>query len=441
MFRSFPARIRFGASTSAYQIEGAFAEGGRGRTAWDVERGRNADGNIVGPVGDVACDHYHRFRSDVRLMKELGLETYRFSISWVRIFPEGEGKVNEEGVAFYDALIDELLAAGIVPAVTIWHGDLPYAFAKNGGWAERAMIFRYVAYATFLFERFGDRVKTWYTHNEPWCESFLNDGPLPRQLAIAHHLLVAHALAVQAYRRSPHGDGKIGIVLNLARQYPASPDPRDVEAARNVDGFLNRWFLDPVLRGRYPADMIERYARLGAKPPVAEGDMALLSDHPSDFLGINVYSRGVQAYDPDDPFLNSRDACPEDAVRTEMGWEVRPESLYDLLVDLEARFPGLSVQITENGAAFKDENVVDGIVRDDDRLAYYKGNLLALERAIRHGVDVTAYYAWSLFDNFEWGSYEMKFGIVKVDFATLERSVKKSGRWYADVIRRRGVEE
>jgi len=432
----FDDTIAFGAATSAYQIEGAVDADGRGKTVWDV-RAPDADGR---PTGDVACDHYHRFREDVRLMRELGLENYRFSISWVRIFPDGEGAPNEKGVAFYDALIDCLLDAGIRPAVTIWHGDLPLALERRGGWAERGTIDSYLAYARFLFDRFGDRVKTWYTHNEPWCAAFLSDGPLPRQLAIAHHLLVAHALAVRCYREHRNGDGKIGIVLNLARQYPASADPDDVRAAKNVDGFLNRWFLDPVLRGRYPADMVARYASLFAAPPVAPGDMELLEDAPSDFLGINVYTRGVQRHDPGNAFLEAAEADVPGAIRTEMGWEVCPAALFDLLADLQERYGAIEIQITENGAAFRDDVVVDGIVQDDDRVAYLKGHLLAVAEALRHGCRVTAYYAWSLLDNFEWGTYEKKFGLIKVDFATLARSVKKSGRFYADVIARREIE-
>ncbi len=437
--RHFPDGFAFGAATSAYQIEGACDEDGRGRTAWDL-RNHDEQGHPTGPVGDVACDHYHRYQEDIALMKQLGLQTYRFSISWVRIFPDGVGRLNAKGVAFYDALVDGLLQAGIRPAVTVWHGDLPLALDRAGGWENRATITAYLAYAQFLFDHYGDRVKTWYTHNEPWCAAYLNDYPLPRQLSIAHHLLVAHAEAVRLYRQSKNGDGKIGIVLNLARQYPASADPADVAAARNVDGFLNRWFLDPVLKGRYPADMVERYQGFGAAAPILAGDMEALMANPSDFLGINVYSRGVQKADPDNAFLGSKDAPDPRSVYTEMGWEVAPESLYDLLMDLEATY-GAEIQITENGAAFQDAVMQDGVVRDDDRLAYYKGHLSSVERAIRHGCKVTAYYAWSLFDNFEWGTYEMKFGIVHVDPVTLKRTVKKSGMYYRGVIAARGIEE
>ncbi|HAQ56297.1 MAG TPA: beta-glucosidase [Acholeplasmatales bacterium] len=436
--RLFPDGFAFGAATSAYQIEGAFDEDGRGKTAWDL-RNRDEHGRPTGPVGDVACDHYHRYREDIALMQELGLQTYRFSISWVRIFPDGIGRINDLGVAFYDALIDALLAAGIRPAVTIWHGDLPLALESAGGWENRATIDAYLDYARFLFDHYGDRVKTWYTHNEPWCAAFLNDGPLARQLTIAHHLLIAHAAAVQCYRRSKYADGKIGIVLNLSPQYPASADPADVAAARSVDGFLNRWFLDPVLKGRYPADMVERYAGFGAGAPIRPGDMETLRSNPSDFLGINVYSRGVQKADSDNAFLGSKDRPDPNSVFTEMGWEVAPESLYDLLMDLEASY-GVEIQITENGAAFKDSIVRDGVVQDDDRLAYYKGNLLSVARAIRHGCRVTAYYAWSLFDNFEWGTYEMKFGIVHIDPVSQKRTVKKSGLFYRDVIAARGLD-
>jgi beta-glucosidase len=440
MFRRFPDGFSFGAATSAYQIEGAHDADGRGPTAWDL-RNHDTSGRPTGPTGDVACDHYHRFREDVRMMKDLGLQTYRFSISWTRIFPKGEGRVNEAGVAFYDALIDELLSAGIRPAVTIWHGDLPLVYEERGGWADRGTIRAYLDYARFLFDHFGDRVKTWFTHNEPWCSAFLSEGPLSRQLAIAHHLMVAHALAVESYRGGRNGDGKIGIVLNLVRQYPASADPADVAAARAVDGFFNRWFLDPVLRGSYPADMTERYAAQGGIAPILPGDMELLRMNPSDFLGINVYSRGVQKADPANGFLGNAEVRIAGATFTDMGWEVCPESLYDLLFDLHRAYDGLEIQITENGAAFPDRRIEDGVVADDDRLAYLRGNLLSVERAVRHGVHVSAYYVWSLFDNFEWGSYDMKFGIVRVDFGTLARSLKKSALFYRDVIAQRGLGE
>jgi len=436
---TFPKAFVFGAATSAYQIEGAAKEDGRGLTMWDVIN-RDDEGKPTGDVGDVACDHYHRFESDIKLMKEIGLMSYRFSISWVRIFPEGHGKINQAGLDFYDKLINTLIEEGIEPAVTIWHGDLPWVYEREGGWFLPSTIEHYLTYAKTLFDHFGDRVKVWFTHNEPWCTAFLNDRPMAEQLQIAHHVLLAHAKAVNIYRKHPHGNGKIGIVLNLGKQYPKTFDPMDLFAARNIDGFVNRFFLDPVLKGEYPKDMIDLYQKAGITFKVKPHELTLLKDNRMDFLGINMYSRGIQAYNPFKPPFYSEDVKHPEAVYTEMGWEVCPRSLYDLLMDIKEKYENIEVMITENGGAFPDLFVEENRVKDDDRVSYFKGHLKAVLDAYHHGVNVTRYYAWSLLDNFEWGlGYSKRFGIIRVDYDTQKRTIKDSGKYYQKVIQTRKI--
>jgi len=434
---SLPDSLELGAATSALQIEGAALEDGRGKTFWDVTN-RDEHGRPTGDVPDVACDHYHRYKEDVSLMKELGLQTYRFSISWPRIMPRRD-VWNEVGIAFYHRLLDELEAAGITPAVTIWHGDPPLWFDEQGGWKNRASIVDYLRYANKLFDCFGLRVKRWFTHNEPWCAAFLNGEPFGTQLQIAHHLMVAHAKAVLNYRAHPHGNGEIGIVLNLSKQYPASYRDGDVLAARMVDGFLNRWFLDPILKGRYPLDMVERYNQEGHSFDSEADDFVLLNEAKSDFLGFNMYSRGIQAHEPGNTLFFAKDVKNEEATDSDMGWEVAPQSLYDLIMDLKASYGDIPLIVAENGGAFPDDALKDGVVQDDDRLHYLKTHLASVAQAIRHGADVRAYYVWSLFDNFEWGlGYSKRFGIVRVDYDTLKRTIKKSGRFYQEVLAKRG---
>lgn len=439
--QTFPKDFIFGAATSAYQIEGAVNEDGRGKTMWDVIN-RDESGKPTADVGDIAADHYHRYLEDIQLMKEIGLQSYRFSISWVRIFPEGHGKINQKGVDFYNRLINQLLDKGITPVATIWHGDLPLAYDKIGGWKNKEVISHYIEYCETLFNLYGDRVKTWFTHNEPWCSAFLGSDTFSNQLLIAHHLMVAHAKAIETYRKNKNGDGKIGIVLNLSMQYPNSYDTLDGFAARNVDGFINRWFLDPILKGTYPKDMLELYENAGHTFAYSDEDMILLKNNPSDFLGINVYSRGIQKYNPDNKLFFAQDVRNEKAVYTEMGWEVCGESLYDLLMSLSEKYQNIPIYITENGAAFPDQLIENNQVIDDDRIDYLRSHLQSVLKAIRHGCPVLGYYVWSFMDNFEWGlGYSKRFGIIRIDYQTLTRSIKKSGYYYQSIIRNRGFKE
>ncbi len=431
----FPKDFVFGASTSAYQIEGATREDGRGLIYWDVANEGQPE-HLHVQTGDVACDHYHRYKDDVALMKKLGLQTYRFSISWVRLFPHGHGQPNPLGVAFYHHLIDELLAAGIEPAITIWHGDLPLDYDRIGGWANRDVIEYYLAYARFLFDTYGSKVKRWFTHNEPWCAAFLGDDDFQVKMQRSHHLLVAHARCVALYHLHPQGNGEIGIVLNLEPQYPATYSTKDAHAAQLVDGFLNRWFLDPVLKGSYPHDMLNQYRRNGYHLSIHEGDLELMKSYPGDFLGINVYSRAIQQFDPLNQLLEAKGVRNEQATYNEMGGEVCPESLYDLLHRIHREYDGVKIYITENGAAFKDDvRDAQGKVLDADRAQLIEGNIASVARAIDDGVNVAGYYVWSLMDNFEWGfGYTKFFGIIHVDYQTQVRTPKLSAEHYARII-------
>lgn len=430
----FPNNFLWGAATSAYQIEGAVQEDGRGPCVWD-KINHDELGNPTGDTGDVACDHYHRYKEDIRLMKELGLKAYRFSVSWTRIFPEGKGRINKKGIEFYNSLIDELIKNNIAPVITTWHGDLPLIFEDKGGWRNRELIDHYADYASFLFETFGDRVKKWITHNEPWCAAFLGIDDFSESLTIAHNLFIAHAKAVSAYRKSKNGNGKIGITLNLGSQYAATDTEEDISAAKIADGFINRWFLHPVLKGEYPSDMVEFYRRKGHFPEIQEGDMELLKDNIGDFLGINYYTRSVVKKAYNDSVLETDNVQVDGAVYTEMGWEVYPRGLYDMLMRIKEEYENPLILITENGAAFKDEVIIDGIVVDEDRVVYLKEHIREASNAVKAGVNLGGYFAWSLLDNFEWGlGYSKRFGLIRVDYNTLERSLKNSALWYKKFI-------
>lgn len=431
----FPSSFVFGASTSAYQIEGANREDGRGPVWWDVAND-NQPPHLHIHTGEIACDHYHRYKEDVALMAEIGLESYRFSISWSRIFPNGYGTPNPLGVKFYHNLIDELLAHHIIPAVTIWHGDLPLALDQKGGWNNRETIEHYLAYANFLFSEYGHKVKRWFTHNEPWCAAFLGEDDFARKMERSHLLMVAHAKAVALYHQHRLGDGEIGIVLNLEPQYAKTYSIQDTHAAQMIDGFLNRWFLDPILKGEYPQDMINRYEAEGFRLNTTGDDMTWLKNNPGDFLGINVYSRAIQEYDPNNSLLHAKGYRDDKAEYNEMGGEVCPESLYDLLHRIDREYSNIPLYITENGAAFKDLlRAEDGRVLDHDRAKLLLGNLASVERALKDGVNIKGYYVWSLMDNFEWGfGYTKFFGIIHVDYQTQKRTLKQSAITYRDYI-------
>ncbi len=442
--RTFPENFLWGVATSAAQIEGATQEGGRGESIWD--RFATMPGKIEDrSTPAVACDHYHRWREDVELLRRLGVGAYRFSVAWPRVLPAGGGKVNEEGLAFYDALVDGLLAANIRPMVTLYHWDLPQALQDRGGWASRSIVDAFERYADVVAERLGDRVDLWVTHNEPWCIATLgheegHHAPghryAPEALHVAHHVLVSHGKAVARIReRAP--DAEVGIVLNLTPADAASSRPEDVDAARWFDGFFNRWYLDPLLRGEYPEDAVEDRRRRGHLPAgelpfVEDGDFDLITA-PTDFLGVNYYSRVVMRADE-----NGRpEAVPQGAPdeRTTMGWEIHPDGLRKLLLRLHREYRVGPIHITENGASFDDAPGPDGSIPDVARIRYVREHLEAAQAALEEGVDLRGYFLWSLLDNFEWGhGYDRRFGLVHMDYASLTRTPKDSFDWYRSVV-------
>jgi beta-glucosidase len=435
---SFPLDFLWGAATASYQIEGAAHEDGRGESVWD--RFCATPGNVRnGDSGEVACDFYHRYRDDVALMRELGLDAFRFSIAWPRVLPTGRGPINEAGLDFYDRLVDELLAQEIEPFATLFHWDTPQALEDAGGWPARATAEAFVEYAAAVAARLGDRVKHWITHNEPWVHAWIgyawgqhapghtNES---EAVAAAHHLLLSHGWAVQEIRRAAP-DAQVGITLNLSHAYPASHTPEDEAAAWRVDGEGNRWFLDPIFRGAYPADLLERNEIVA--PVVLDGDLEAISA-PLDFLGVNNYFRFVVSAGADGPQIE-RD--PE-AQETDMGWEVYPDGLHRLLVRVAHDYGPPAIYVTENGAAFGDVRVHDGRVHDPERTAYIASHIDAVSRAVADGAPVKGYFVWSLLDNFEWAyGYSKRFGIVYIDYPTLERVPKDSFYWYRDSIANR----
>jgi beta-glucosidase len=440
----FPPTLRLGAATASFQIEGAVDADGRGESIWD--RFCATPGAVAnGDTGDPACDHYHRWESDLDLMAELGLESYRFSIAWPRVQPTGRGPANEKGLAFYRRLAEGLLERGIEPIATLYHWDLPQTLQDAGGWGERDTAERFAEYAALVAAELGDAVSQWITHNEPWVVAFLGHAygtkapgvrHWPTALRASHHLLLSHGLALGALRAQLGDLAQVGIALNQFPIHPAGPGEDDRDAARRMDGHLNRWFLDPLLRGSYPDDMLSLFEGLyGPAESVRDGDLALIRG-PIDFLGVNYYNPQRIAAAPGDLPLQARQV-PALPPTTAMGWEVDPDGLHDVLLRLRRDYGPLPVYITENGASFDDPPAVNGHVEDPERTAYLQGHLAALARAVADGVDVRRYCVWSLLDNFEWEEgYDKRFGIVHVDFQTQARVPKRSALWYRDFIAR-----
>ena len=440
----FPDGFLWGAATSAYQIEGSPLADGAGPSIW--QRFTHSPGLTVnGDTGDVACDHYNRYADDVALMAELGLNAYRFSISWSRIFPEGTGRVNRKGIDFYSRLVDALLARGITPTATLYHWDLPEALDNRGGWLNRDIADWFADYARTCYRALGDRVPMWSTLNEPWVVTdggYLHGALAPghRNLFEApiatHNLMRAHGTAVQAYRAERKD--RVGIVVNLEPKYPASDSAADCAATQRADAYMNRQYLDPVFRGSYPAELREIFGE--AWPDWPAEDMALISQ-PIDFVGINYYTRNVSRDDPRAlPVRASGVRQPQHPI-TETGWEVFPEALTRVLLWVTERYGKVPLYITENGAAFYDPpKPIDGRIEDPLRIAYYRAHLRAAHDAMRKGADLRGYFAWSLLDNFEWSlGYSKRFGIVHVDYETQQRTPKASARFYSEVIRTQGA--
>jgi beta-glucosidase len=431
----FPEDFAWGVASSAYQIEGAWKVDGRGESIWD--RYVHSPGNVKdGSTGDVACDHYYRWPEDVAIMKSLGIRWYRFSISWPRILPDGHGQINQKGLDHYSQLVDGLLEADVTPLPTLYHWELPVALQETGGWPERETVAAFAELAHVVSRHIGDRAKHWITHNEPWCSSMLGHqvgihAPGWRNwyaaLRSAHHLLLSHGLAVQSIRANVP-DSEIGIALNFEPAVPASPNPTDYHAARRWDGYFFRWFLDPLYGRRYPADMAHHYKDKGRLPDgldfVDEGDFDIIARAGSDqeYQDNGIFSEPAQN-------------------QTEMGWDINPDMLYNLLNRLyfEYRIPNLFV--TENGCSYLDGPDENGRIADWRRIAYLRDHLIAVHRAIQNGVPVTGYLQWTLLDNFEWSlGYTQRFGIVYVDFDDQRRILKDSAYWYQDVIVANGLE-
>ncbi|MEU6763503.1 GH1 family beta-glucosidase [Streptomyces sp. NPDC046853] len=455
---TFPADFLWGAATSAYQIEGAVREDGRTPSIWDTfshTPGRT-DG---GDTGDVAVEHYHRYRDDVALMADLGLNAYRFSVSWSRVQPTGRGPAVQRGLDFYRRLVDELLAKGIKPALTLYHWDLPQDLEDAGGWPARETAYRFAEYAGFVAEALGDRVESWITLNEPWCSAFLGYGSgvhAPGRtdpaaaLQAAHHLNLAHGLGTQALRAALPARAKVAVSLNSSAVRAVSESPADQDARRRIDNLANGVFHGPMLHGAYPADLLTDTARITDWSFVQDGDLAA-AHQPLDALGLNYYTPSLVSAAQDDPSNTRNDGhgasdhspwpgsddvafhqTPGD--RTEMGWTIDPTGLHDLIMRYTREAPGLPLYVTENGAAYDDKPDADGRVHDPERIAYLHGHLAAVRRAITDGADVRGYYLWSLMDNFEWSyGYSKRFGAVYVDYETQARVPKSSAHWYKRV--------
>ncbi|MFC7388158.1 GH1 family beta-glucosidase [Sphaerisporangium rhizosphaerae] len=445
---AYPPGFVWGTATAAYQIEGAADEDGRGPSIWDVFC--RVPGAVAGgDTGEVACDHYHRWPEDVELMAGLGVDAYRFSVAWPRVLPTGSGQVNERGLDFYRRLADALLERGIEPYVTLYHWDLPQALEDLGGWRARDTAERFADYAEIVHGALGDRVRHWITLNEPYCSSIVGYGegrhaPGAKEghgaLAAAHHLLLAHGLAVPRLRT--RGDERVGVTINMSPTAPAAGTPEDHAAARRMDLLVNRQFTEPLFGGAYAADMAETFGHISDFSFRADGDLAVIGA-PLDFLGLNYYYRihaAAAPYDEPDPARRSAfdlgvsGVTPEGGRTNGLGWPVEPDGLYETLTGLAARYPALPpVLITENGYGGRDE------LDDQGRVDYLRDHLAAARRAIAAGVDVRGYFCWSLIDNFEWArGYAARFGLVHVDYQTQRRTPKASYRWLRDHIGRAG---
>ncbi|SOD74208.1 beta-glucosidase [Jatrophihabitans sp. GAS493] len=469
--RAFPDGFVWGSATSSYQIEGSVDVDGRSPSIWDVFS--HTPGRVVGgDTGDVAVEHYQRYRDDVALMSELGLRGYRFSIAWSRVLPGGTGAVNEAGLDFYSRLVDELLAHNVDPLVTLYHWDLPQVLEEKGGWLNRDVAGYFAEYAAAVAGRLGDRVTTFTTHNEPWCAAYLGYATgvhapghtnNAESLAVAHHLNLAHGEAVGALRDTLPATGQVSITLNLQNVRPVSDSAADVAAAAHVERLSNDIFLDPILRGHYPEELIRETSHITDWSFVHDGDLEQIS-RPIDILGVNYYSPALVAAPTDDlrtraaaggewindpqsgdrpslwPGTDLAYALPQEGPYTAMGWRVEADSLRELLERVHADYPGIPLIVTENGAAYDDQVGSDGVVHDDDRIAYFDGHIGAILDAVTAGVPVTGYFAWSLLDNFEWAwGYSKRFGIVHVDFDTQQRTPKDSAHWYSKVIAANGL--
>ena len=445
-FSSFPADFIWGCASSSYQVEGAWNEDGKGPSIWDTfvhTPGRIANDE----TGDVTVDHYHRYKEDVALMKQLGLDAYRFSTSWPRILPNGTGNVNRAGLGFYDRLVDELLRHKIEPYLCLFHWDLPQALQDKGGWSNRSTASLFAEYAGILTEHLSDRVKVWITHNEPWVAAMAGylagehapglKDPIPGFKAL-HHIFLSHGLAAEAIRAAAKQPVRVGITLNLNPVQPATGSKRDCNAATRMDTFLNRIQLDPFLRGTSPLQE-EALVRTFTKGVIKPGDFEKM--HTLDLLGVNYYTRTVAKFDPKFPIISASQVYPQGNEYSGM-WEIYPEGLYEILMRIWKEYqPECQLMVTENGIPVPDGLDFDCRVRDERRIRYLRNHLAQVQRAMQAGVPIKGYFHWSLMDNFEWAlGYTPRFGLIYVDYKTLKRTIKDSGYWFAKVIQNNGFE-
>lgn len=438
---AFPSDFAWGTASSSYQIEGGGLDYGRGACIW--HHFSHTPGKVAnGDTGDVACDHIHRYADDVQLMKDLGVDSYRLSIAWARVLPDGVGRVNEPGIEFYDKLVDNLLECDITPYITLYHWDLPQALQERGGWENPDSVAWFADYVDLMTRTLGDRVKHWITHNEPYVVSMVGNlqgrhapgktDPLAAY-TVAHHVLLSHGAVVPIIRRNVPG-AEAGITLDQTYSYPRTSSHEDRMAARRFAGYHNAWFLDPVFRGAYPADMVNLLEPLGVFANINLDDIAK-ARVPIDFLGVNYYTRNVIFNDPNSPFLQLGFGKTEGAEHTATDWEVYPDGLLHTLLYVHNAYNPPKIYITENGCAYYDPQPTNGVVHDPKRVEYYKLHLDAVSRAIDMGVPVAGYFAWSLLDNFEWAEgYDKRFGVVYVDFETQQRTPKASALYYRDRI-------
>ncbi|RWZ54507.1 beta-glucosidase [Halobacillus fulvus] len=443
--KTFTEDFIFGTATSSYQIEGAVNAGGRTPSIWD-EFSKQPGKVWNGDTGEIACDHYHRFEEDIEIIKSLGVDSYRFSIAWPRIFPRA-GEYNPEGMEFYRTLAKKLNEAGIRPFVTLYHWDMPQWAYEKGGWVHRDSVTWFLDYAKKCFEELDDVVSMWITHNEPWCAALLGyyEGvhapghtDLEEAVKVSHHLLLSHGKAVELYKNETKYEKPIGITLNLTPVYPASASANDELAAHNYDGYVNRWFLDPIFKGSYPKDMMNLYSKeIRSFEFIEAGDMESISAS-CDFFGINFYNRSLIQYSAESPLLF--EPAESDYPKTGMGWDISPNEFRELIRTLRRDFTDLPIYITENGAAFPDVLEDDGTVRDSGRKDYMERHIRAIAELNEEGMNIQGYYLWSLLDNFEWAfGYDKRFGITYVDFSTQRRYLKDSAKRYAEIVKARKI--
>lgn len=443
---NFPKDFIWGVAASAYQIEGAWNEDGRGESIWD--RYVHTPYHIqTGETGDNACDHYHRMPEDVAIIKQFGFPYYRFAISWSRVVPDGKGPANKKGLDFYDRLVDELLKAGIQPKTTLYHWDLPQALQDKGGWPTRDTSDRFAEYARFVFDRLGDRVRFWSTHNEPWVAAFLGYGTglhapgicdYSQAYQAAHHLLLAHGKTMQVFRQGGY-KGEIGLILNLNGLTPASNSQPDIDATQRVHDETHALFLDPIFKGEYPQRLFDFIG--SHQPKVKAGDVELIHQ-PMDYMGLNYYNTDIVSYDVF-AGLNKARITPYSAAgwgQTEMKWGIHPMGLKDELVYIKENYGNPKLYVTENGCAMPDIPDDKGFVADWDRIHYIKSHIHGLHEAIQAGVNVHGYFVWSVFDNFEWErGYGPRFGLIRVNYETMQRIPKQSAYWFSKVVKENSI--